>query len=111
MSDQSEFDKFVYQDYGFMGLYGGLKLEEIHARKGLKPGQNILDYMGFTELAVNCFRITQTEEKLNKEGIIEIKEVCQAYLEVGKIIRQTIHELGGAMPEDLPTELNSDELH
>lgn len=51
----------------YQGLYGGLGAQEIHARKGLKKSQKILDHMGSTELAANLFRATQTEEKLRRE--------------------------------------------
>ena len=86
-----------------MGLYGGLKAKDIHARKGLKPNQEILDHMGTTELAANLFRATQAEEKLKRENISGKENANQAHLEVGKKVRQTIKELGGTMPEDLST--------
>ncbi len=59
----------VFQDHGYKGLYGGLGNKEIHAKKGLKKSQKILDHMGSTELAANLFRATQTEEKLRREGV------------------------------------------
>ncbi|GAB2988030.1 DNA damage-inducible protein D [Mucilaginibacter puniceus] len=94
----------VFQNHGYMGLYNGLGAKEIQAKKGLKKSQNILDHMGSTELAANLFRATQTEEKLKREKIIGKQKANQAHFEVGKKVRQTIIELGGAMPEDLPTE-------
>lgn len=54
----------IFQNAGYMGLYGGLDVNAIHDRKGLEVGQKILDYMGSTELIANLFRISQTEEKL-----------------------------------------------
>ena len=57
-------DYAIFQNHGYMGLYGGLKQEDIHRRKGLKKSQMILDHMGSTELAANLFRATQAEEKL-----------------------------------------------
>ena len=60
--------------------------------------------MGSTELAANLFRATQTEEKLKREKIKGKQKANQAHFEVGKKVRQTIKELGGTMPEDLPTE-------
>ena len=86
-----------------MGLYGGLKARDIHARKGLKKRQHILDHMGSTELAANLFRATQTEEKLRRENIQGKTAANQTHLEVGRKVRQTIEELGGTMPEELPT--------
>ena len=54
----------LFQNKGYQGLYGGLGMRDIHARKGLKPNEKILDHMGSTELAANLFRATQTDEKL-----------------------------------------------
>lgn len=96
-------DYAIFQNKGYQGLYGGLGVKEIHARKGLKPSQKILDHMGSTELAANLFRATQTEEKLRRENIQGKAAANQAHFEVGRKVRQTIRELGGTMPEDLPT--------
>ncbi len=62
-------DYAIFQNHGYMGLYGGLDAKGIHKKKGLKKGEQILDYMGSTELAANLFRATQTEEKLKRENI------------------------------------------
>lgn len=93
----------VFQNYGYMGLYGGLKAKDIHDRKGLKKTQQILDYMGYEELAANLFRATQTEAKLRRENIKGKAKANQTHYEVGKEVRDTIGRLGGTMPEDLPT--------
>ena len=93
----------IFQNYGYMGLYGGLKAADIKARKGLKKNQNILDHMGSTELAANLFRATQTDEKLRRENIHGKAAANRTHLEVGKKVRQTIKDLGGTMSEDLPT--------
>lgn len=95
-------DYAIFQNYGYKGLYGGLDAKAIHARKGLKKSQKILDHMGSTELAANLFRATQTEEKLRRENIKGKTKANQTHYEVGKKVRQTIEELGGTMPEDLP---------
>lgn len=97
-------DYAIFQNHGYMGLYGGLDAKGIHYRKGLKKSQNILDHMGSTELAANLFRATQTEEKLRRENIEGKGKANQTHFEVGKKVRQTIKELGGTMPENLPTE-------
>lgn len=89
------------------GLYGGLGAKEIHNKKGLKKSQKILDYMGSTELAANLFRATQTEEKLRRDNIKGKQEANQTHYHVGKKVRETIKELGGTMPEDLPTPKSS----
>lgn len=96
-------DYAIFQNKGYQGLYGGLGVNEIHKRKGLKPSQKILDHMGSTELAANLFRATQTDEKNRREHISGKAQANQTHYEVGKKVRQTIKELGGTMPEDLPT--------
>lgn len=92
----------IFQDHGYKGLYGGLGAKDIHARKGLKKSQKILDHMGITELAANLFRATQAEDKLRRENIKGKNEANQTHYEVGVKVRKTIEELGGTMPEDLP---------
>lgn len=96
-------DYAIFQNYGYMGLYGGLKAQDIKARKGLKKSQDILDHMGSTELAANLFRATQTEEKLRRDRVRGKDAANQTHYEVGRKVRETIKELGGTMPEDLPT--------
>ena len=97
----------TFQNYGYMGLYGGLKAKDIHEKKGLKKNQQILDHMGSTELAANLFRATQTEEKLRREQIQGKENANATHFEVGEKVRKTIKELGGTMPEDLPTPQKS----
>ena len=96
-------DVAIFQNKGYQGLYGGLGVKEIHERKGLKKNEKILDHMGSTELAANLFRATQTDEKLRRENIRGKEKANQTHYEVGRKVRQTIAELGGTMPEDLPT--------
>lgn len=96
-------DYAIFQNKGYQGLYGGLGMQDIHARKGLTKGQKILDHMGSTELAANLFRATQTDEKLRRENVKGKFAANQTHYEVGRKVRQTIKELGGTMPEDLPT--------
>lgn len=100
-------DYAIFQNRGYQGLYGGLGAKEIHARKGLKKSQQILDHMGSTELAANLFRATQTDDKLRRDQVIGKKEAGDVHYQVGKKVRQTIAELGGTMPEDLPTPQKS----
>jgi DNA-damage-inducible protein D len=95
-------DYAIFQNHGYMGLYGGLKQEDIHRRKGLKKSQKILDHMGSTELAANLFRATQAEEKLRRDEIKGKDAANRTHREVGAKVRQTIRELGGTMPEELP---------
>ncbi|MDR0863818.1 MAG: DNA damage-inducible protein D [Candidatus Symbiothrix sp.] len=95
-------DYAVFQNYGYKGLYGGLDAKDIHKKKELKKSQQILDHMGSTELAANLFRATQTEDKLRNENTKGKEEANRTHYEVGKKVRQTIQEIGGTMPEDLP---------
>ena len=100
---ETSLDYATFQNYGYMGLYGGLKAQDIKRRKGLKKSQDILDHMGSTELAANLFRATQTDEKLRRENVQGKDAANRTHYEVGAKVRQTIADLGGTMPEDLPT--------
>jgi len=96
-------DYAIFQNWGYKGLYGGMTASDIHHHKGLKKSQKILDHMGSTELAANLFRATQTEEKLRRENIRGKQRANETHYQVGAKVRQTIKELGGTMPEELPT--------
>ncbi len=100
-------DFAVFQDHGYAGLYGGLRAKEIHVRKGLKKSQGILDHMGSEELAANLFRATQADAKLRREGVQGKENANRAHYDVGKKVRETIAELGGTMPEELPNPQES----
>jgi DNA-damage-inducible protein D len=99
---ETTLDFAIFQNHGYKGLYGGLDAKGIHEHKQLGKKQKILDHMGSTELAANLFRATQTEEKLRREKIQGKNKANHTHYEVGKKVRQTIKELGGTMPEDLP---------
>lgn len=92
-----------FQNAGYMGLYGGLTVDDIHERKKLKDNERILDFMGSTELIANLFRISQTEEKLKKDKIHNCSKATSTHYEVGAKVRKAIEDIGGTMPEDLPT--------
>lgn len=96
-------DYAVFTNRGYQGLYGGLTARDIHDRKGLSEGQKILDHMGGTELAANLFRITQTDEKLRRENVQGKENANSTHYQVGSKVRETIKELGGTLPENLPT--------
>ena len=96
-------DYAVFQNRGYQGLYNGLGMKDIHKRKGLQKNEQILDHMGATELAANWFRITQTDDKLRRENVKGKEQANEIHYAVGKKVRQTIAELGGTMPENLPT--------
>ena len=95
------FDKF--HNAGYKGLYNGETADDIAKRKKLRYREDILDNMGSEELIANLFRISQTEQKLKRENINSESEANKTHYEVGSKIRNTIKELGGTMPEDLPT--------
>ena len=84
-------DFATFTDHGYIGLYGGLRENDIHTRKGLtSEKQKILDYMGSEELGANIFRATQTEAKLKREGIKGKEKANHTHYQVGKKVRQTI---------------------
>ena len=92
----------IFQNAGYMGLYGGLTVEDIHKHKGIAVRDKILDFMGSTELIANLFRISQTEEKLKKDAIDNSTNANAAHHAVGREVRAAIERVGGTMPEDLP---------
>jgi len=99
------FDKF--HNSGYKGLYNGETADDIAKRKGLRYREDILDNMGSEELAANLFRITQTESRLKKDNIKTEKEANSTHYEVGKKVRKAIADIGGTMPENLPTPKKS----
>ena len=95
------FDKF--HNAGYKGLYNGETANDIAKRKGLRYREDILDNMGSEELAANLFRITQTDAKLKKDNITGEGNANEVHYNVGKKVRNAIADIGGTMPEDLPT--------
>lgn len=95
-------DFAIFHNKGIQGLYGGMGVKEVQRYKGLAVKAKILDHMGSTELAANLFRITQTEEKLRSKAIVRKDEANRAHFEVGQKVRQTMRDLSGIYPEDLP---------
>lgn len=92
----------IFQNAGYMGLYGGMTVSDIHTKKGLKKVDKILDYMGSTELIANLFRISQTEEKLKRDEVSTAAAANNTHYEVAEKIRKAIIEMGATLPEDLP---------
>ncbi len=90
-------DFSIFQDSGYQGLYNGERARDIHARKGLRPNQGILDHMGATELAANLFRVTQTEDKIRREGIQGREAANAAHYQMGRRVRAFIAEDGGTL--------------
>ena len=99
------FDKF--HNAGYKGLYNGETANDIAKRKGLRYREDILDNMGSEELAANLFRITQTESRLKRDKVDTEKKANKTNYEVGKKVRKAIADIGGTMPEDLPTPKKS----
>ena len=99
------FDRFT--NAGYKGLYNGETADDIAKRKGLRYREDILDNMGSAELGANIFRITQTEALLEKQEEPNEQVATNTHYKVGKAVRDTIKNLGGTMPEDLPTPKKS----
>lgn len=93
----------IFQNAGYMGLYGDMTVDDIHDKRGLSVREKILDFMGSEELIANLFRISQTESKLKRENIYGVDEATNAHYQVGHEVREAIKRVGGTMPEDLPT--------
>lgn len=97
-----------FNDAGYKGLYG-MPLVKIEDKKGIKKGE-LLDRAGMTELAANLFRITQTDEKIKKDNIKGDDLASRTHFMVGGKVRQTIKDIGGTLPENLPPEKHIREL-
>jgi DNA-damage-inducible protein D len=96
-------DFATFEDHGYMGLYGGLRENAIHARKHLTPKQKISNHMGSDELAANVFRASLARQRLEKDQVKDKGKANQTHYRVGRIVRKAIEEAGGTLPEDLPT--------
>jgi len=97
------YDFATFYDYGYIGLYGGLRENDIHARKELTEKQKISDHMGSEELGANIFRATQTDAKLRRDQVSQKDQANITHYQVGHEVREAIKRLGGTMPENLPT--------
>ena len=92
-----------FNNAGYQGLYDGETAEDIKKRKNLNKKEQILDHMGSTELAANLFRITQTDEVLKRGEVKGESEATQTHFNVGVKVRETMIEISGTKPEELPT--------
>lgn len=92
----------VFHDSGYKGLYGGLSGAAIKAQKDIPEKDNLLDRMNATELAANQFRMTQTRDKLAREGIRNQAQAIQTHEQVGHEVRDAIKRIGGTLPEQIP---------
>ena len=92
-----------FHNAGYKGLYNGETADDIFKRKKLRYREDILDNMGSLELGANLFRITQTEDKLKRNKVNNEYTANSVHYEIGKKVRNAIKDMGGTMPEDLPT--------
>lgn len=98
-------DFALFRNAGYRGMYN-MHLNELKRHKGLDAARTLLDYMGKAELAANLFRVTQTEQKINNENIRGQGELEDTAYKVGRKVRETMRELSGTLPEDLPLAEN-----
>ncbi len=92
----------IFHDAGYKGLYGGMGVDAIKARKGILPKENLMDRMDTTELIANQFRMSQTRETLKRENIRNQRDAMETHEIVGKKVRSVIEEIGGTLPENIP---------
>ena len=92
-----------FHNAGYRGLYNGETADDIFKRKKLRYREDILDNMNEDELVANLFRINQTKQKLLRDNVQGEKEARDTHYEVGKKVRNAIIDIGGMMPEDMPT--------
>jgi DNA-damage-inducible protein D len=90
----------IFQNKGYMGMYN-MSLDRLCGFKGVPQGQKLIDCMGKSELAAHLFRITQTDDKIKKEGIRGQFHLEKAAHDVGRKVRDTVIELSGTAPENL----------
>ena len=69
--------------------------------------EDILDNMNEDELVANLFRINQTKQKLLRDNIQGEDNAKNVHYEVGKKVRKAIADIGGMMPEEMPTPKKS----
>lgn len=100
-------DFATFYDDGYMGLYAGMRENDIHTRKQLTKKQKISDHMGSEELGANIFRATQADAKLRRDQVQGKDAASDTHYQVGREVREAIKRLGGTMPENLPTPAES----
>jgi len=95
-------DYAEFHNSGYRGLYDGEDENDIHRRKQLRKDQAILDHMTPAESAANWFRTTQAEDRIRNADNVTLGDACHLHHDIGVRVRQTIEDIGGTMPEDLP---------
>ena len=96
-----------FHNAGYRGLYNGETADDIFKRKKLRYREDILDNMNEDELVANLFRINQTKQKLIRDNVQGEDNAKNVHYEVGKKVRKAIADIGGMMPEDMPTPKKS----
>ncbi|MNK30927.1 DNA-damage-inducible protein D [compost metagenome] len=96
-------DYAIFQNHGYMGLYGGMDAQDIREKKHLGANESILDHMETTELSANLSRAAQTQQKLTRDKVHDIEEANSIHFAVGLKIRNAMQEIGNLLPEDLPS--------
>ena len=96
-----------FHNAGYKGLYNGETADDIFKRKKLRYREDSLDNMNEDELIANLFRINQTKQKLLRDNVKGEKEAKDVHYEVGKKVRKAIADIGGMMPEEMPTPKKS----
>ena len=96
-----------FHNAGYRGLYNGETADDIFNRKKLRYREDILDNMNEDELVANLFRINQTKQKLIRDNVQGEDNAKNVHYEVGKKVRKAIADIGGMMPEDMPTPKKS----
>ena len=96
-----------FHNAGYKGLYNGETADDIFKRKKLRYREDILDNMNEDELVANLFRINQTKQRLIRDNVQDEKEAKDVHYEVGKKVRKAIADIGGMMPEEMPTPKKS----
>jgi DNA-damage-inducible protein D len=86
---------------GYLGMYN-MQLSRLKTLKGVPDSRPLFDFMGKEELAANLFRVTQTEAKIRNENIRGQNRLETTAYSVGQKVRQTMVELSGNAPEQLP---------
>ena len=92
-----------FHNAGYKGLYNGETADDIFKRKKLRYREDILDNMNEDELVANLFRINQTKQKLIKDNVQGEKNAKDVHYEVGQKVGKAIADIGGMMPEEMPT--------
>ena len=96
-----------FHNAGYKGLYNGETADDIFKRKKLRYREDILDNMNEDELVANLFRINQTKQRSIRDNVQGEKEAKDVHYEVGKKVRKAIADIGGMMPEEMPTPKNT----